>query len=234
LPFAYPNAPAQTVEFFANGQSVEKLTLASGWNPYTITLPRDKLHPGINDITLRFVYLARPRDVLPADYTIGKTGVTSPVDITVQSTAEFASIKINGQEQSPLKRGYNLVVIHPQTGAIISTKFFDTASNVAESRALRDFVNAIPTGYIVAGAVQEEGATFLGSGAVTALKTLGTQVDLRGTQGKTHAFIGVKGAAAGTALEMSGDESAFLNVGHVPDDRTLAAAVDWVRVESKK
>ncbi len=42
-------------------------------------------------------------------------------------------------------------------------------------------------------------------------------------------LIGVKGAAAGTAAEVSGQEGAYLRL--ASDRRSLAAAVDWVRLE---
>jgi hypothetical protein len=42
--------------------------------------------------------------------------------------------------------------------------------------------------------------------------------------------IGVKAAAAGTALQAAGEGSAYLRLGLSPDTRTLAAAVDKVTI----
>jgi hypothetical protein len=68
--------------------------------------------------------------------------------------------------------------------------------------------------------------------AVQALSQIGGQADLRGTTGWSHALIGVKGAAPGTALEVAGPDQGWLRA--APDRRTLAIAVDlvlWERVE---
>jgi len=60
-------------------------------------VPATELHTGLNDLVLQFGYAVQPREVLPADYSIGHTGVTSPVDIQVQA-GDLGSIKVNGRE----------------------------------------------------------------------------------------------------------------------------------------
>ena len=64
---------------------------------------------------------------------------------------------------------------------------------------------------------------------MAALASLGSAVDLRSTPGYGHALIGVKGAVPGAAAEASGAEGAYLRL--AGDRRTLAAAVDWIRLE---
>jgi hypothetical protein len=84
----------------------------------------------------------------------------------------------------------------------------------------------------VAVALQGDGAAHLTEDAVRALSQIGGQADLRGTTGWSHALIGVKGAAPGTALEAAGPDQGWLRA--APDRRTLAIAVDlilWERVE---
>jgi hypothetical protein len=46
-------------------------------------------------------------------------------------------------------------------------------------------------------------------------------------------LIGVKGAAAGSALEQSNDGTSFISVGRSPDIRTLSAAVSSMVIEKK-
>jgi len=232
LPFAFVGSSAQTVEILVNDQPMQKTQLKPGWENYTVTIPARVLRPGLNDLVLQFGYAARPRDVLAASFAIGATGVNSPVDIAVNSGA-LGSIKVNGREVSPLGRGYNVVVIDPKNGAVVSAKSFNTADDRAESRALTDFLAQVPEGFIVAVAAQEDAGTNLGDRTVALLRAIGGQVDLRENPTRAHALIGVKGAAAGTALEQSNEGAAFVSVGHSADERTLAAAVSSIVIEKK-
>ena len=83
----------------------------------------------------------------------------------------------------------------------------------------------------MAVAVRDDGAASLTEAAIQALSSFGAGTDLRGTEHLSHAIIGVKGAAAGTALEGSGEGNSYLHVGRNPDDRTLSVAVDYVNFE---
>ena len=232
LPFTYPNAPAQTLELIVNDQPIQKFDLKTGWENYSMVIPARALRSGVNDLVLKFGYAVRPREVLPPNFAIGKTGVNSPVEIVV-SSVEVASIKVNGREIAPGKRGYNVVVIHPQSGAIVSARWFDTVDDRAESRALTDFLAQIPAGHIVAIASQGEVAANLGDRTVEGLRALGAQIDLRQTGQRAHALIGVKGATAASALEQAGDNAAFIAVGRSQDERTLAAAVSALTLERR-
>lgn len=230
LPFSFPDSPPQWFQLTFNGQVLPRTPMRDGWNEYTISLPAEAVESGMNTLDLNFAYVDRPRDVLPPNYEIGATGVKSPVDIAVQSTAAFGSIKINGQERSPLKRGYNLAVLDPHNGKLTDVKNFDTGgTRIQESRALRDFVSKIPDGMVVLGAVQEEASASLGEAAATTIQSLGLKANLRGQPGATHAFIAVKGMPG--ALEQTGTGPSAVSVGHSLDDRTLGIAVDWIRVQ---
>ncbi len=232
LPFIYPQSPAQTMEIFVNGQAIQKFEMNPGWENYSTTIPARVLHAGLNDVTLKFAYLVRPRDVLPANFAIGATGATSPVDLVVNS-GDLGSIKVNGREASPLGRGYNVAVIEPARGAEINAKTFNTADDRAQSRAMADFIEKIPNGFIVAVASQEEAAANLGDRAIAALRSIGAQIDIRKIPKGSHAIIGVKGAAPGAALEQSNEGTAFISVGHSPDERTLSVAVSSMAIEKK-
>ncbi|MGD8738369.1 MAG: hypothetical protein PVJ85_16600, partial [Anaerolineae bacterium] len=56
--------------------------------------------------------------------------------------------------------------------------------------------------------------------------SIGGQADPRGSSGWSLALVGVKGAAPGAALEVTGPDTGWLRV--APDRRTLAIALDTV------
>ncbi|HEX7587966.1 MAG TPA: interleukin-like EMT inducer domain-containing protein [Anaerolineae bacterium] len=232
LPFAYPHSPTQTMRVIANGRAIQNFDLQAGWADYTAIVPASELHAGLNDIVLQFGYIVQPRQVLLADYSIGQTKVTSSVDIEAQA-GDLGSIKVNGREVSPLGRGYNLVSIDPRTGAVLNSRVFNTADDIAASRAMTEWLAQIPNGTIVAVASQGDASANLGDRTVAGLGTLGGQIDPRQNPTRSHVLIGVKRAAAGSALEQSNDGTSFVSVGHSPDVRTLAAAVSAVTIEKK-
>lgn len=63
------------------------------------------------------------------------------------------------------------------------------------------------------GAVSDEVSARLGADGVAALRTLGVETDMRGRFRESHAFVGVKGAAPGAALEGAGPRVVELRVG---------------------
>ena len=226
--FSYPGSPPQRVTVRVNGHSLPPQEVNPGWTDIILQVPANFLHPGLNQVALDFAYLASPHDVFPGNFAVGETGVTSPVEIDVNSSQEFAYITVGGEDASLHLRGYNLAVIEPQSGAVIEKAGFDTWDNESESQALADFIANVPQGYIVVAALKEGGARSLTEEAVAALASLGGEGDLRGTEGLSHALIGVKGAAPGTALEATGEGNSYLHVGKNPDERILALAVDFV------
>ncbi len=232
LPFTYPQSPAQTMDITVNGVAAGHFVLKPEWQTYTATLPAQTLHAGLNDIVFHFGYAVRPRDAQAANFAVSRTGVSSPADIVVNS-GTLGSIRVNGREVSRLGRGYNVVVVDQKTGAVVSSKVFNTGDERYQSRDLTDFIAALPSGQIVAVAAQEDVAGNLGDKTVEALRSLGAQVDIRKTPDRSHAIIGVKGAAAGTALEQAKSGTSFISVGHNPDERSLAAAITSIVVERK-
>ena len=232
LPFTPPQSSAQAMRISVNGQIIDQVEIKPGWQNYTVTLPSSVLSTGLNNLTLRFDHALRPRDVAPANFVIANTGVVSPVDIVVNSGA-LGSIKVSGQEVSPLGRGYNLVVLDSKSGKIFNAKSFNTADDIAQSRAMTDFIAKIPNGFIVAVAAQESAGLNLGDRTVTGLRGLGSQIDLRQNPNRSHAMVGVKGAPGGTADEQSDDSPTMLVIGHSADERTLAAAVSVITIEKK-
>jgi hypothetical protein len=232
LPFDYPGAEEQGVTLWVNGQRVERIGLSPGWATHSWEVPARFVRPGLNDVRFEFDRLDAPAEVLPGNGAIGGTGVQAPVAIEVNSDgpADLAFITVGAGDEaedgSDHRPGYNVAVIHPRTGKLLGQQGFDTTpgGSEAEAAAMAGFLDEVPEGQIVVAALQGDGAVHLTEEAVSALRQIGGQADLRGTSGWSHAIIGVKGAAPGTALEMAGLENGWLRV--APDRRTLAIAVD--------
>ena len=74
---------------------------------------------------------------------------------------------------------------------------------------------ALPPGSIVAGAVRDEASGRLDRTAIQRPRDARRSRDLRGRFRDSHAFVGVKGAAPGTALEDDGPRQISLVVGDV-------------------
>jgi len=236
LAFSFEGASGQTLEVIVNGHRLpERFSIGPSWDIYTLSVPSECLKSGLNKVVLDFAYAASPSDVLPGSFEVGSTGVTSPVEITVNSAGlqagDFAYITVDGEDASTHRRGYNVAVIDAQTGVVVQTAGFDTFANEFESQDLADFIAEIIDGHIVAVAVKEDGAAHLTEAAVQALRSLGAQTDIRNTEYLSHSIIGVKGAAEGSALEAAGEGNSYLHVGKNPDQRTLSVAIDYVNVE---
>jgi len=233
-PFHYPSAPPQQVTFLLNEQPLpDTIPLAEGWQTISLTLPPEMLQNGLNNLTLQFAHTASPRDVIPTPLLIGETGLTTPIDLELNSGAGFAFITVGFDETqrdaSSHRRGINVAVIDSQSGQIIAKQGFDTAANEYEASALSQFLTQIETGQIVLIATLGDTAlAYLTPEAITNLQSIGLTPELLNPP---FSAIGVKGATHGTALYAQGEGTAYLRVGRVPDTRTLAGAVDWVRIE---
>ncbi|MGD2206242.1 MAG: interleukin-like EMT inducer domain-containing protein [Anaerolineae bacterium] len=237
LPFDYPGAEEQAVRPEVNGHLLdEPLTLSPGWGSYEWTVPARFLHPGLNELRLEFARLDAPADVLPGDGVIGGTGIRAPAPIEVNSggPADFAYITIGDanadetEDGSVHRPGYNIAIIDPKTGKLLDRRGFDTTvgGNELEAAALANYVEKVPEGQIVLAAMQGDGTAHLTDAAIAAFRAVGGQADLKGTTGWSHAIVGVKGGAPGTALEAAGPDNGWLRV--APDRRTLAIAVDAI------
>ncbi len=120
-----------------------------------------------------------------------------------EEVGDFAQIWVNGVDVARNERGYNLAAI-ARDGQVLESVVFDTMATPAASLAMARWLDELPPGTIVAGAVADEASMNLGPEAVSALARLGVVGDLRGKFRWSHAFVGAVGAAPGTALEQSG------------------------------
>jgi len=234
MPFSYPASPTQTLAVQINGRALAPpAPMQPKWDSLTFTVPDEYLHLGLNDVVLRFGYVARPANVLPGDRAIGATGRQTPADIEVNSAGpragDLAYITVGGRDASAHREGYNVAVIDPQTGAILSYRGFDTTANTYESDRLADFLAGIPEGRIVVVAAKGNAAEHLTPAARQALQNIGAQHIPTPDGPQSYAVIGVQGVPVGTALEAAPAEgNAYLRLGGNPDHRALAAAFDWI------
>jgi hypothetical protein len=209
----------QWVDVLLNGRRVQRVSLPG---PVTVTarLERPLRRAAANVIALRHGY-RRPPAARDMRYRIGATGVLAPGDLAVRSAGQpwgnQASIALNDVELAPNRRGYNLVALAPD-GGVRAVVTFDTFADPAAAAALAEWVAAIPEGTVVAGAVRDEASGRLDETAVVALRTLGVAGDLRGGFRESHAFVGVKGAPPGGALEARGPRAVELVVGRPEPD----------------
>ncbi len=208
----------QWVEVRLNGRPVNRFRL----DAEAVAAARDVLAPPFlvaapNVIRLQYRY-ARPPAARDGRYRIGTTGQVSPGDLRVLSVGQplgsASSVELNGIELSPNRRGYNLVALDPE-GGVRGAVGFDTFHEAEAAGRLVAWVAGLPAGTIVAGAVRDEASGRLTEAAVRALGTLGVRGDLRGRFREAHAFVGVKGAAPGTALEGLGPRRIELEVGRI-------------------
>jgi len=115
-------------------------------------------------------------------------------------------------------RGFNVVTIDPaKTGAAAVThkKTYDTHGNHHAGAHMLSFINGLPHGTIVAVAVMDEAAA-RGSKGLEALRKCGGKITSLAYRGSL-AFIGRKGAKAGTAWELKNDPGHPQHVEHSVD-----------------
>jgi hypothetical protein len=238
-PFAYPGAPAQTVALAVNGELLETHTLADGWQTVTWDAPGAVLQDGLNRLELRWDWTAAPRDVLGGDRQIGTTGVQLPLDADLKAFADGGFIALfddaTGAQSdgSAGRRGVNVTVLDPRTGAVRAKEGFDTTASAAESERLAAFLAGVDAGAPVLVVSYGDAWRELSDAAVEQLRTLGADVTLESLQEQYFAIVGVKGAAPGAAAQTVDAADAFLRMSLNRDRRPLAAAVDWVSIAPK-
>jgi hypothetical protein len=226
MPFSYSAAPPQTIKLVLNDETIYEAPLPPGWQIFEATLPAENLQPGLNRLKFVFGHQAVPREVLPAQTAIGATGAFVPVDIEINSAADFSFVTVGfGDEAvdaSSHRRGFNLAVLDPSSGQVLDMRGFDTAANEYEAQALADYIATVPAGRLVIVSSQgTDAAAFLTEG----FAALGGSPAIPTVP---YSLIGIKGAAPGTAQEATGE--AYLRLGASPDTRALSAAVDWIEI----
>jgi hypothetical protein len=196
-------------------------------------LPADPARGALSDVRLRF---ARMTSVQTWGERLGPAGLVGLlVRSAGQETGDFAHIYVDGVEQAPGGRGYNLVALDGRAGTVLAAASFDTHADPAENARLVQWVAALPPDVWVAGAVRDEASLNLNDEAVAALRSLGVQADLRGHFRWGHAFIGWAGADAMPATEtLDGWRVAEVSFRLPVSSPDVAAALSGVRIEKRQ
>ncbi len=225
-------APDQRVTVVVDGRVAGVQPLPESPVTLAFALPADPARPALSDVRLRFAATTSLR-------TWGqRLSAAGPVGLLVRSagqeTGDLAHIYVDGVEQAPGGRGYNLVALDGRDGTIFAAASFDTHADPAANARLAQWVAALPADTWVAGAVRDEASLNLNDEGVAALRSLGVQADLRGRFRWGHAFIGRAGAGATPATEMLDGwrvaEVVFRLRVSSPD---VAAALGGVRIENR-
>ena len=171
----------------------------------------------------------------PGSRQIGATGVDLPIDADIKAFADggFIALFDEAGEQidaSAGRRGVNVTVLDPASGAVVQQVGFDTTANAGESTALAAMLQETAPGAPVLVASYGDAWAYLDEEAVSALQGIGADVTLDGLQNQYFAIVGVAGSAPGSAVQSIDPADAFVRVSLNRDRRELAAAVDWVEV----
>ena len=223
-PIERDTALDQWVDLELNGRPIWRIPLNEDATVET-TLSPPYLPVMPNEIVFTYRYRYRGRPVSgDGRYLIGRTGAGSPRDLAVTSGGEpygdIASIELDGVEMARDRRGYNLLALGPD-GTVVATALFDTFLKPEAAHEMAAWIAALAPGTIVAGAVKDEASGRLTAEAVAALHDLGVSGDLRGRFRESHAFVGVKGAPPGTAVQALGPGPATVAVGRPGGSRGL-------------
>jgi len=226
-------APDQRLTVVVNGRDAGGQPLPESPVTLAFALPADPAQPELSDVRLRFARMASLQ-------TWGqRLSGARPVGLLVRSagqeTGDFAHIFVDGVEQAPGGRGYNLVALDGRDGTFLAAASFDTHADPGANARLAGWVAALPAEAWVAGAVRDEASLNLNDEGVAALRSLGVQADLRGRFRWGHAFIGRAGAGATPATEMlDGWRVAEVGFRLRVSSPDVAAALGGVRIENQR
>ena len=221
----------QAMTLRVNGRDIAEIVLHDTWDDYPVSIPVDVLRDGLNE----FVFATGTWPLTAAqqdNYVIGDTGIVAPVDIAATGAGfdagRFGEIFVAGKSVIETRRGYHLVAISPQTGTVEQVASFDTFADATESARLAQFIADLPHDEVVAGVAIDDVSQNLQPSAIDALRSIGVEGDLRWQFRAGHAFIGVKGARVGQALEsVDGRFPANVSVGkNVASDRVAFALAE--------
>ncbi|MBX3016022.1 MAG: hypothetical protein KF832_31160 [Caldilineaceae bacterium] len=230
----------QTATLALNGQPLGALRIPTRGAGAALTVAAGQASALIDRLQLCFATPTPLRDLTTtrqAGGPIGTTGVVSAQNIVVQSAGydvgDFAHIWVNGVDVSPNQSGYNLVALDA-AGQVLGQGAFATHADPAQSQAMVTWLQQWPADTIMAGAVRDEGSYQLTEQAVSALKQLGVQTDLREHFRWSHAFLGVVGAPPASAVEATGLlQPATVHVGVGIDAPVFYGGISQVRFVAK-
>ena len=118
------------------------------------------------------------------------------------SDGNLAHFFINGEYVFFGKRGHNLVVLDPQSGAVLDQAHFDTYVSATEADSMAAFVESLPDSVIVMVAIRDEGSARMTEKGYAAMEALGSELTRQVGSRDSWAMIGRKGATPWTVPEV--------------------------------
>ncbi|HEY8549292.1 MAG TPA: hypothetical protein VIL35_04990 [Vicinamibacterales bacterium] len=223
-----PPAPGieRRLEVTWNGAPLSEVTL--GAEPYEATLQIGGPLRRVDANRLTFTCRYRREAVDPSRALIGTTGVLAPVDLEVIGSRHpgHGRIRINGVDEMPPASGYLVAVLGP-SGEVAARAAFDFAEQRDAGKAFADFVRGAAPGAIVAIATAGGVEAGIDRLVVDGLAAVGALPSPPRPGEPARAIVGVRGAALGTALDVSGARIARATVGSPPADAGIV--LEWVR-----
>lgn len=191
-----------------NGHEMTEIAGPQAGESVVIDVRPGILVRGINRITLQ--PLRKP----PLPYEVGSTGVRCSSRVTAYSSLHRRHkpplIAINDRPVIQPDRGFNIVVLNPETAVVIDTLTYFSSTWDKCDEQLPQFFAAIPDGMIVIVVLWDDGSCRISHAGATYLQQLGGKEPLASWRAGSYVLIGVKGAAPGTALESVGLDEAFV------------------------
>lgn len=198
----------RVVRAFVNGIEVASAPAQTGFVELEFRLP-DRLPTALpTAIEIAPGYVLNERIRRRRRYRIGETGVGSPVDLDVVAMSRvrgLGRIRVNGAPWTASERARDLLVaVDPEDGSILAREAFVKL----KPRELARTLEGLPDGAIICVALTE----VVQRREITDV-LLGVGAELGPTGGRAYAIIGVKGAASGTAIEISRPNLARRRIG---------------------
>jgi hypothetical protein len=220
-----------------DAQEVGRGAIGPGFSAFSFALPPD-IEPGMHRLRF-YVRGAVPtvRLARVSNLAIGRTGVFSAAWVHAIShdphgTAP-ARIEVNGASEAAGAPGYVLVVVNPVSATVERRAHFDVGRSREDADRMAAFLEGLAPGVLVAGASTGPLGRHCTSRMALALASIGLALDPCSGGYRTHAFVGVKGAAPGTAEEAhGGDARAAVEVGS--ETAPPRVAVRGIRLTSAK
>lgn len=117
------------------------------------------------------------------------------------SDGNNARILVNSVPVLENHRGHNLVIISSATGQVTQSIAFDTFESSDDANAMAEFIGAVPPGWYVLGAIQDEGSMNMTEAAYQALESIGSRYCREVAFRDSWAIVGRKGAPIGSVVE---------------------------------
>ena len=148
-------------------------------------------------------------------YTIGDTGINSPVDISIISGGidSYGGILIDGESVTEERRGLHVVVLDPESGELMGVEVFDIFRFDRDSAKFAHMIDQIEEGNIVILAIYDEATLRMDEDGRAAIRKLGGVETLENKFGYAYGLVGIKGAPEGSAIEQISENNVTIDIG---------------------